>query len=58
MNCEKSTDQDSIEYRILSGACGTINLVNKIGYDFNSALDSLESIRESSLTGGCPEPPC
>ena len=58
MNCEKSTDQDSVEYTILSGACGTITLVDKIGDDFNTALASLESIRESSLTGGCPESPC
>jgi hypothetical protein len=57
-NCEKSTDQDSVEYKILSGACGTISLVNKIGYDFNSALDSLVTIREPFLMGGCPETPC
>ena len=32
--------------------------INKIGEDFNSALDSLVAIRESFLNGGCPEPPC
>ncbi len=58
LNCEKDDDSQTIKYSILSGACGTIELVDSIGYNFNSALDSLQAIREPMLRGGCPEPPC
>jgi hypothetical protein len=58
LNCERGSDEDKIEYTILSGACGTISLDSKIGNDFFSALDSLITLRESSLTGGCPGAPC
>jgi hypothetical protein len=56
--CEKNSEKDTVTYTILSGACGTINLVGNIGPDFNTALDSLETIREPFLTGGCPGSPC
>jgi len=54
-NCE---DKDKVEYTILAGACGTIELNGNIGDDFYSALDSLNSIKEPLLTGGCPGNPC
>jgi hypothetical protein len=56
--CKKESGLASNEYKILSGACGTIELNGKIGDNFNAAKDSLIQIREPSLTGGCPEDPC
>lgn len=46
------------QYEILSGACGTLTFKDKIGNDFNSALDSLEVLQQRFLTEGCPRNPC
>lgn len=56
--CEKESSLASNEYKIQSGACGTIKLNGKIGDNFNAAKDSLIQIRKPLLTGGCPQNPC
>jgi hypothetical protein len=46
VSCEKEHNENKNEYKILSGACGTISFVDDIGKDFSTARDSLISIRK------------
>lgn len=55
---QKPEEQIVNQYEILSGACGTIIFIDKIGNDLDTSLDSLKVLRENFLIGGCPDNPC
>jgi hypothetical protein len=50
-NCKKEGIPYPVEYKIISGPGWKIQLVDKIGNDFNSALDSLMILHQQFLNG-------
>lgn len=48
--------QDS--YEITQGACGTVEMQQKLGRNFNEALAILESVQSKRYSRSCPDAPC